>query len=64
MNNQIISEPNLDPEDTQEIVTLTKLDNVCITVTMIGPDMAVHNVMRGSYVHRVMLANGYKEVKS
>jgi hypothetical protein len=50
--------PDSDPDKT---VTLPRLQGACITVTMVAPNLTVHNVMKGSYVHRVMLANGYKE---
>lgn len=56
------NEPELDDGDTEQIEVVTLPGAPLPTVTMISPTLVVHNVIRGSYVHRVMLANGYEEV--
>jgi hypothetical protein len=57
-------QPDDDATERVEVVTLTRLPDACITVTLMAPGGIVHNVMKGSYVYRVMLANGYKVVQS
>ena len=60
-------EPDFD-SDTTEIITLPlvhpELAPRLETVTLVSPGATVHNVIRGSYVYRVMIANGYKVVQS
>ena len=59
------NEPDYDDDDTEQIEVVTlPIDGPLPTVTLISPTLEVHNVIRGSYVHRVMLANQYIEVKS
>lgn len=57
--------PDPDDEDTKKIVILTKFDNDTRSIiTMINRDgHVVGQVRRGSIVHRVMIANGYKVMK-
>lgn len=55
------NEPEFDPEDTQEIEIIRLPDYPLPKVTLVSPTLKVHNVIRGSYIHRVMIANGYTE---
>lgn len=58
--------PDPDDQDTKKIVILPRFDDdPRAIITMINRDgHVVGQVRRGSIVHRVMIANGYKVLKS
>lgn len=58
--------PDPDDQDTKEIVILSRYDDdTRPVITMIHPNgHVVGQVRRGSIIHRVMIANGYKVMKS
>ncbi len=55
------NEPDFDPEDTTEIEVITLPDYPLPKVTLVSPTLEVRSVIRDSYIHRVMIANGYTE---
>lgn len=53
-----------DDGDTERIEIVTLPGAPLPMVSMVSPELVVRNVIKGSYIHRLMLEHGYEEVKS